>query len=141
MNTERIFKYVWPFYNIMHERVKLLTVFAKNLHRRCLPGLKIGFWLRVWNIELTLVLRLQIKQRKYSAGQYVWHPFWKDERSGWEICKIYWNNFFVEHHRTTASDYSTMNSSERKIGKRNRRVKRDKMRQGGIMRQLSCYEF
>ena len=24
MNTARILKYVWPFYNIMHERVKVI---------------------------------------------------------------------------------------------------------------------
>ena len=29
--------------------------------------LRISFWLRVWNIELTLVPSLQIKPRKYSA--------------------------------------------------------------------------
>ena len=31
----------------------MLTIFAKKLYRRYLTGLKIGFWLRVWNIELT----------------------------------------------------------------------------------------
>ena len=43
----------------------------KKLHRRCLTGLKIDFRLRVLNLELTLVPRLQIKSRKYSAGKYV----------------------------------------------------------------------
>ena len=53
----------------------------KKLHRRCSTGLKIGFWLRVWNLELTLVPSLQIKPRKYLAGIYVWHRFWKGTRS------------------------------------------------------------
>ena len=43
----------------------------KKLHCRCLTQLKIGFRLRVWNIELTLVPALQTKPRKCSAGKYV----------------------------------------------------------------------
>ena len=31
------------------------------------------FWLRVWDIELTLVPNLQIKPRKYSPEKYVWY--------------------------------------------------------------------
>ena len=52
----------------------------KTHHCRCLTELKIGFRLRVWNTDLTLVLSLQIKPRKCSAGKYVWHSFWKGER-------------------------------------------------------------
>ena len=63
---------------------ELVTIFAKKLHHRCLNGLKIGFLLRVWNTELTLVPRLQIKLRKYSALKYVWHHFWKSKRSWWD---------------------------------------------------------
>ena len=33
-----------------------------------------------------------------------------------EICK---NTFFAEHHRTIVSDYSSINSSEGRINKRN----------------------
>ena len=146
---------------------KLLTIFAKKLHRRCLSGLKMGFWLRVWNIEFTLVLSLQIKPRKCSAGKYVWDNFWKGEKclyrssrlkgslkeviweisqnsqenlcagiyffdicsfiknetltqvfscEFWKICR---NAFFAEHHQTTASDDSSINSSEGRIRKRN----------------------
>ena len=29
-----------------------------------------------------------------------------------EFCEIYKNTFFAEHHRTTASDYSSINSSD-----------------------------
>ena len=36
-----------------------------------------------------------------------------------EFCKICKNTFFAEQHRTTASDYSNINSSEGSIGKRN----------------------
>ena len=36
-----------------------------------------------------------------------------------EVCGICWNTFFKEHHRTTACDYSSINSSEWRIGKRN----------------------
>ena len=56
----------------------------KKFHRRCSTGLKISFWLRLWNIELTLVPSVQIKLRKYSAAKYVWHRFWKGKRSWWE---------------------------------------------------------
>ena len=41
----------------------------------------IGFWLSVLHIELTFVSNLQIKPKKYSARKYVWHYFWKGERS------------------------------------------------------------
>ena len=60
---------------------KLLTIFAKKLHRRCPTGLKIGFSLRVWNIELTLVPSLQIQPRKHSTGKYLRHRLWKGTRS------------------------------------------------------------
>ena len=53
----------------------------KKLRRRCLSGLKISFWLRVWNIEFTLIPSLQINSRKCSAGKSVWHLFWKSKRS------------------------------------------------------------
>ena len=36
-----------------------------------------------------------------------------------EFCGIWKNNCFAEQHRTTASDYSSINSSEESIGKRN----------------------
>ena len=62
---------------------QLLTIFAKNLHHRCSTGLKIGFRLRALNTELTLVPSLQIKPKKYSAGKYMWHHFWKGQRSWW----------------------------------------------------------
>ena len=70
---------------------KYLTAFLscypfspKKFHRRSSTGLKIDFWLRAWNIELTLVPSLQIKPKKYSARKYVWHCFWKGERSWWD---------------------------------------------------------
>ena len=96
-----------------------------------------------------------INQKKYSARKYVWHDFWKCERSWWDSkqneslcwssrpkeslrcyeefykihkktsvpdlfflvfscefsCKICKNTFFAEQYRTTASDYSSINSS------------------------------
>ena len=61
--------------------VELLTFSQEKLHPRCLTRLKIGFWLRVLHIELTFVPNLQIKPKKYSARKYVWHHFWKGERS------------------------------------------------------------
>ena len=36
-----------------------------------------------------------------------------------EFCKIYKNNLFAEHHRTTASNYRSIISSEGRIGKQN----------------------
>ena len=37
----------------------------------------------------------------------------------YEFCKICKNTFFTEQHGTTASDYSSINSNEGSIGKRN----------------------
>ena len=134
---------------------KYLTILScklfsrKKLHPRCL---KIGFWLRVLNVDLNFVRNLQIKPKKYSTRKYMWHSFWKDKRS-WKDCKqseclcrsscpkgslnkVFWeilqnsqenictgihfwrfheickNTFFAEQHQTTASDYSSINSSE-----------------------------
>ena len=61
-----------------------LIIFAKKLHQRCFTGLEIGFSLRVWNIELTLVPSLQIKPNKYSARKFVWHYFWKAVSFWWD---------------------------------------------------------
>ena len=36
-----------------------------------------------------------------------------------EFCEIYKNSILAEHYRTIASDYSRINSSEGRIGKRN----------------------
>ena len=36
-----------------------------------------------------------------------------------EFCEICKNVFFAEHHWTTASNYTSINSSEGRIGKRN----------------------
>ena len=135
----------------------------KKLNRRCSTGLNIDFWLRAWNIELTLVPSLQIKPKKYSARKYVWHRFWigkkarRDSKHNeclcwssrpkrslkkmlWEIsqnsqenicagisflvfscefCEICKNTFFAEQQWMTAFDYSSINSSEGSIGKRN----------------------
>ena len=135
----------------------------KKLLRRCSTGLKMDFWVRAWNIEPTLVSSLEIKPKKYSARKYVWHRFWKCERSWWDskqneclcwssrpkgslkkmlseisensqenicagisflvfscgFCEFCKNTLFVEQHRTTASDYSSMNSSQGSISKRN----------------------
>ena len=46
---------------------KLLTIYAKKVHRRCSTWLKLGFCLRACNIELALVYSLQIKPKKYST--------------------------------------------------------------------------
>ena len=37
-------------------------------------------------------------------------------------CEICWNIFFAEHHWTAASDCSSTNSSEGRIGKQNRKL-------------------
>ena len=39
-----------------------------------------------------------------------------------EICENFWSTFFAEHHRKTASDCSSINSSEGRIGKQNRKL-------------------
>ena len=38
----------------------------------------------VLNIEFTLVPSLKVKLKKYWARKYVWHCFWKGERSWWD---------------------------------------------------------
>ena len=44
--------------------------------------MKIGFWLRAWKIELTLIPSLQIKPKKFSAKKYVWHRSLKAKGHG-----------------------------------------------------------
>ena len=71
----------WPnkraFFAKILNGFKMLMFLPKKLHRRCSTWLKIGFWQRVWNIELTLVPSLQIKPKKYWARKYVWRFFLK----------------------------------------------------------------
>ena len=45
----------WSFFAEIPNGVELLTFSKEKLHPRCLPRLKIGFWLRVLHIELTFV--------------------------------------------------------------------------------------
>ena len=75
----------WPnkgaFFAKILNCFKLLIFLQKKIHRRCSTWLEIGFWLRVWNIELTVVPSLQIKPKKYWARKYVWRCFWKGQRS------------------------------------------------------------
>ena len=42
----------------------------------------IAFWLRVWNIELTLVPSLQTNPKKHLAVKYVWLVFEKQPSEG-----------------------------------------------------------
>ena len=56
----------------------------KGVHRKCSTGLKIVFWLRAWNIDLTFLSSQQIKPKKYSTRKYMWHRFWKCEISWWD---------------------------------------------------------
>ena len=41
------------------------------------------------------------------------------KKTPYEFCEISKNTFFAEHHRATAPDYSSINSSEGRIGKPN----------------------
>ena len=63
---------------------KLLTIFAKILHRRCSTELKINFWLRTGNTERTLVPSVQNKPKNILVRKYVWDRFWKGVRSWWD---------------------------------------------------------
>ena len=129
-----------------------------------------GFWLRVWNIELTLVPSLQVRPKKYWAWKHIWRCFWKGERSlcdskekeclcrgsrpkgslkmmlreisqnsqenicaeisflvrSCEFCNTCNITFFAEQHWTTASEYSSINSSERSTVLVNETVNCDK---------------
>ena len=76
----------WSFFAKMLNR-KIL--FAKKLHRRCSNRLKISYWLRVSNIELTHVPNLLIKPKKYPARKCVCQRFWNGERSWWNSTKVY----------------------------------------------------
>ena len=76
----------WSFFAKIPNGVELLTFSQEKIHLRCLNWLKIDFWLRVLHIELTFVHNLQIKPKKYSTRKYVWHHFWKGERS-WQESK------------------------------------------------------
>ena len=51
------------------------------------------FWIKLGSINLQLLLK-----RDFSEGVFL------------RILKIRKNTFFVEHHHTTASDYSSINS-------------------------------
>ena len=64
---------------------KLLTIFLKKCSIADVRWMfKVGFWLMVWNIELTYSPCLRINLRKYSAAIYVRHHFWKGGISSWE---------------------------------------------------------
>ena len=126
----------------------------KKLHRRCSTELKIGFWLRVWNIELFLAYEWSRKNTQpenmcdvvfeKAKGQECLYRSRRRKRTfkrmlrkisqnspenicagrsflvfSCEFCEICKSTFFAEQHRTTASDYSSINSSERSIGKWN----------------------
>ena len=71
----------WPnkgaFFAKILNGFNLLIFSQKKLQRRCSTGLKIDFWLRDWNIELTLVASLQIKWKKFWARKVLWRCFWK----------------------------------------------------------------
>ena len=82
-----VFKTWSNFYNgsyLFSYFLSHINYFCKKAPYRCSAGFEIGFCIRVWNIELTLVPSLQIKPKKYSARKHVWHRFWKGERSWWD---------------------------------------------------------
>ena len=62
-----------------------------------------------WNLFFDKKLS-QVKLRVFRAGAFLWN------------LRKCWNTFFAEHHQTTASDCSSINSSEEKIGKQNRKL-------------------
>ena len=69
------------------EDIAFKTFWRRTIRLRCSTGLKIGVWLRVWNIELTLVPSRQNEPTKYSVGKHVWLRFWKNKRSWWDSKK------------------------------------------------------
>ena len=69
------------------EDIAFKTFWRRTIRLRCSTGLKIGVWLRVWNIELTLVQSRQNEPTKYSVGKHVWLRFWKNKRSWWDSKK------------------------------------------------------
>ena len=57
-------------------RTAKTVFFSKKLHCRCSAGLKIGFSLKVWNIELTLVPSFKLSQEN-TQPENMWQRFWK----------------------------------------------------------------
>ena len=125
-----------------------MTIFAKKLHLRCSTGLKMGFWLRVWNNFPVYKLTRKNTQPEnmcdivFDKAKRSWwyskqneclcrssRPKGSLNKMFWEIslnsqgnvcagiflvfscdfCEICKNNIFAEQHRTTASDYNSIN--------------------------------
>ena len=63
----------------------------------------ISFLIKFNSVDLQLIIKIESLEQVFSC----------------EICKICWNNFFKEHHRSTASDSSSMNNTEGRIAKQN----------------------
>ena len=70
-------------FNTFLSRTAKTVFFAKKLHCKCSTGLKLGFWLKTWNIELPLVPSYKLSQENTQL-ENVWHRFWKGERSWWD---------------------------------------------------------
>ena len=70
-------------FNTYLRRTAKTGFFSKKLHCRCSARLKIGFSLKVWNIELTLVPSFKLSQEN-TQPENMWHRLWKGERSWWD---------------------------------------------------------
>ena len=76
----RAWKSKGAFFAKVLDGFKLQIFSQKKLYRRYVTGLKIGFWLMIWNTGFTLVASLKIKPKKYWARKYVW-PFFEKAKS------------------------------------------------------------
>ena len=77
----------------------VLWEISQNLQENTCAGIS---FLKLGAVDLQLHL-----EQDFSTGSFR------------EFCEISKNTVFAEHHRTTASDYSNINSSEGGIGKQN----------------------
>ena len=103
MNTARFLKYVWPFYNIMHERVNInalrrwrhkhfqITYPGKNFPSPT-PYLKcqLPHKLLSWSSDVINLVWLKDKLQSEYVLRLYWQRLWCD---WWRICKLKgWND-------------------------------------------------
>ena len=75
----------WSLFAKIPNGVELLTFSQEKLHPRCLPRLKIGFWLRVLHIELTSVPNYKLSRKKTQQEKMCHIVFEKEKERGRKV--------------------------------------------------------
>ena len=65
----------WSFFTKIRNGVELLTFSEEKLLPKCLTRLKIGFWLRVLNTELTFVPNYKLSRNNTQPEKNERHRF------------------------------------------------------------------